>query len=99
MGEGSRAGGPHLQPRPVPVATEARSGLPGSGLGDESREAHSRSMAPDPVTGLLGTYFKEITQRAEDDSCKYLGWVIYNSKRLKITSGQWSQKPGGDGWG
>lgn len=67
MGKGSRAGGPHLHPRSVPVATEPRSGLPVSGLGDESQEAHSRSIAPDPVTGLLGTYFKEITQRAKDD--------------------------------
>lgn len=73
---------------PSPHARCYRSGISVSRkrTRDQCWEVHSRSIAPDPVTELLGTYFKGITQRAKDDLCKHLELLTYISKQLKITS-------------
>lgn len=52
----------------MPVAPEARSAFLGNRLEmSPGKYVHSRSTAPDPVMVFLGTYFKEVTQRAKDD--------------------------------
>lgn len=69
MGEGSGAGRHHPRPPHTSCGTSvSRKRTPE--MNPEKRTACS--LAPDPITGLLGTYFKEITQRANDDSCKHL---------------------------
>ena len=66
-GEGSGAGG-HCPLGPVVPEVFPERGLRRWVLGS----TQPSSSAPDPVTVLLGTDFKEINQRTKDDSCKHL---------------------------
>lgn len=63
---GTRAPSPHARCHRIGISVSRK------WTRDQSWEVHNCSIAPDPVTELLGTYFKEITQREKDDLCKHL---------------------------
>lgn len=93
--KGGRWGRAAGQAAPTPQAPCADRCRIAAEAGSCFQEVHSRPAAPGPVTVLLGTHFKEITQRAKDDSYKHLQLGYLYWEQLKVTSGERPQKPGG----